>query len=137
MYQKQPKNKKYCMTRVIYGVSSNSYYAIRALLDTAKDAPSIHCKNSLFFMLTTFLVAMTHQSKSLACSKTLQLLYNSLGCLVESGQATHMSLWKPFLRKIFSSVNITTPSKPMVSTGSPKEALSTSMDPKVRATSLI
>ena len=44
--QKQPI-KKYRMTRVIYGVSSTSYHAIRALSDTAKDAPSIHCKNSL------------------------------------------------------------------------------------------
>ena len=35
------------MTRTIYGVSSSSYHAIRALCDTAKDAPSIHCKNSL------------------------------------------------------------------------------------------
>ena len=41
--QKQPI-KKSRMTRVIYGVSSSSYHAIR---DTAKDAPSIHCKNSL------------------------------------------------------------------------------------------
>ena len=44
--QKQPI-KKYHMTRVIYGVSSSSYHAIRALRDTVKDAPSIHCKNSL------------------------------------------------------------------------------------------
>ena len=44
--QNQPI-KKYRMTRVIYGVSSSSYHAIRALRDTAKDAPSIHCKNSL------------------------------------------------------------------------------------------
>ena len=44
--QKQPI-KKYRMTRVIYGVSSSSYHAIRALSDTAEDASSIHCKNSL------------------------------------------------------------------------------------------
>ena len=44
--QKQPI-KKDRMTRVIYGVSSSSHHAIRALHDTAKDTLSIHCKNSL------------------------------------------------------------------------------------------
>ena len=50
MYWRSSQNqpiKKYRMTRVIYGVSSSSYHAIRTLRDTAKDAPSIHCKNSL------------------------------------------------------------------------------------------
>ena len=44
--QQQPV-KKYRITRVIYGVSSSSYHAIRALHDTAKDASSNNCKNSL------------------------------------------------------------------------------------------
>ena len=45
----QATNKEvpYRMTRVIYGVSSSSYHAIRALRDTAKDVSSIHWKNSL------------------------------------------------------------------------------------------
>ena len=44
--QKQPM-KKYRMTLVIYSISSGSNHASRALRDTAKGAPSLHCKNSL------------------------------------------------------------------------------------------
>ena len=44
--QKQPI-ENYRMTRVMYVVSYSSYHAIRALRDTPRYAPSIHCKNSI------------------------------------------------------------------------------------------
>ena len=72
---------------------------------------------STHFMLTTVLVDMTHKSKSLASSKKLQLFCNSLECLFEIRQTSHMKLWKLFPQKyqktgIFPSVNITTPLEP-------------------------
>ena len=75
--QKQPVDK-YHMTKVIHRVPSSSYHAIRTLRDTAKVAPSIHCKISLLnsFYVDEFLGDGDTQEQiiSLACSKTLQLL---------------------------------------------------------------
>ena len=92
--QKQPI-KKYRMTQVIYGVSSSSCHAIRALRDTAKDAPSIHCKNSLLnsFYVDDLLGGGGTQEQVIGLFKDIT---TTLGCLFASGLEIHMRLWKPF-----------------------------------------
>ena len=116
--QKQPI-KKYRMTRVIYGVSSSSYHAIRALRDTAKDAPSIHCKNSLLnsFYVDDLLGAGDKQEQVIGLFKDIRTTLELIGMSIRKWASNTHEVIEAISRsykktKIFSSVNVTTPSNP-------------------------